>query len=606
MTLMVTDAVLSAAVRRLQTEIATRVRQRRAVTDGLAADLAALEGATQGAVVNGHLMQNFAARVAMGQHITVAYVGDSLATALGLGNGALRNHFNTAMGIAAPGWVSVHSLNAVPYLVTRTRTGAWTEDKASPTAIGPNNSHATTMDLTATLLLSTTGTVTAYVIHYLRQPGGARFRWRIGAGAWTGVSTGGVLAYMTLTVPGGGDLEIDIEAVGTAGLTIAGVDIRNDTAGKVTFQKLGSGGATAADYAAMPAAHLTAAYASILPDVVMVMLGINDLFALATPAAVVANVLDLVTTLRAVNPLCDVVLIGPPPVNSGSAAVIDDINLALRDLAVSEDFTFVNLRDHFGTRAQAVARGLADDIASTRHPTAEGGDLIGDVLFEALFAPWLRPDATPFAASLMNDASAGAMRATLGLGTLATEDGSWFGDRLQSVLPLTTDYVMTTIGTGGGATAILAGVNDAFDLFPFTPATDLTTAQVAVYVTTGIAGQQGKIVIYGTDAAGRPDALIWESPAVGFGSTGQKTTALAMTFTAGRLYWIGIRHNGMATLAAWPTGATPDIAGPAPSVNIQTTLRRSLTFATAAPASWGYSATEITANPAPAIWLRAA
>ena len=81
---------------------------------------------------------------------------------------------------------------------------------------------------------------------------------------------------------------------------------------------------------------------------------------------------------------------------------------------------------------------------------------------------------------------------------------------------------------------------------------------------------------------------------------------MALTLRRGVTCWLGIRHSSTATLSAWASTATPDLNGGSPVTTARKVLRRTLAYATAAPASWGYLASETNVGPGTAIWLRAA
>ena len=66
------------------------------------------------------------------------------------------------------------------------------------------------------------------------------------------------------------------------------------------------------------------------------------------------------------------------------------------------------------------------------------------------------------------------------------------------------------------------------------------------------------------------------------------------------------RHSSTATLSAWASTAMPDLNGGASVTTAREVLRRTLAYATAAPGTWGYLASETNAGPGTAIWLRAA
>jgi len=209
--------------------------------------------------------------------------------------------------------------------------------------------------------------------------------------------------------------------------------------------------------------------------------------------------------------------------------------------------------------------------------------------------------ASPADGWLWHNASTDQLRVRVGGMTriLADQDVPW-------LTPVAGDYALSTTGAGGAATGTLAGAANRMDLFPFIPRDDITLDRLAVNVTTLIAGALGKIVVYSSDATGRPASLLLETADLDFSTTGVKAATVALTLRRGICYWLGIRHSSSATLSAWASTATPDINGGAPATTARKVLRRTLAYATAAPASWGYLASETNAGPGTAIWLRAA
>lgn len=175
------------------------------------------------------------------------------------------------------------------------------------------------------------------------------------------------------------------------------------------------------------------------------------------------------------------------------------------------------------------------------------------------------------------------------------------------LVPPVGEYLQTTSGPGGAAAATLAGAANRFEIYPYLPRADLTLNQLVVNCTTAVASAQGKLVVYSSDADGRPDALVLETDPLNFATTGPKIAAVTLNLLQYQTYWFGIRHSSTATLSAWASTATPDInGGTAISTSARKTLRRTLAFATAAPRPWGFVSSEINPGPATAIWLRRA
>lgn len=177
---------------------------------------------------------------------------------------------------------------------------------------------------------------------------------------------------------------------------------------------------------------------------------------------------------------------------------------------------------------------------------------------------------------------------------------------LPSLVPPSGQFVSTTMGSGG-STTVLTGAANRIDLFPFVPSADLVADAVGVNCTTAVASAECKVVIYAALDNGQPGSLLFESSPTSLATTGNKVITAAVSLLRGRTYWLGIRHSANAALSAWALQATPDINGGTTMVtSARKTLRRSETFGNAAPATWNFVATEITAAVGTAIWLRMA
>lgn len=177
---------------------------------------------------------------------------------------------------------------------------------------------------------------------------------------------------------------------------------------------------------------------------------------------------------------------------------------------------------------------------------------------------------------------------------------------LPSLVPPSGEWASTTMGSGG-ATTVLAGAANRIDIFPFVPSADLTVNALGINCTTAVAGALAKFVVYSIDANGRPDLPILETGTIDLATTGNKVATASMTFYRGRTYWLGIRHSATAAVSSWSLQATPDInGGTSIMTSARKTIRRTVTFASAAPSPWSFVSSEIISAAAPAIWLRMA
>jgi hypothetical protein len=159
----------------------------------------------------------------------------------------------------------------------------------------------------------------------------------------------------------------------------------------------------------------------------------------------------------------------------------------------------------------------------------------------------------------------------------------------------------------GAATATLTGIANRIDLAPFFCGQTIVCDQIAVTITTIAASTFVKIVVYSANTDGTPANLIFESADLDAGTTGGREVALSYTFTAGTLYWLGVRYSGAPAVRAIPLTSALSLGASSSNVtSYLTILRKTRTFATAAESVWTYSAAEATTGAPPAIRLRSA
>ncbi len=209
---------------------------------------------------------------------------------------------------------------------------------------------------------------------------------------------------------------------------------------------------------------------------------------------------------------------------------------------------------------------------------------------------------SPVDGTLWHNATSGQIKARVAGKTSILSDQR----QISFILPPVGEYLMTTCYAGWSPVALGGGAS-RIDLFPYTPSQSFDLDQLAVNVTIAVAAALGKLVIYGSDEFGRPDALLAETSTLDYSTIGFKYASLNLSLLQGTSYWFGIRHSSTASLSAWQVYATPDInGGTLPSILGRKVLRRTMTFANPATPTWGFASSEITSVNATAIWMRRA
>jgi len=126
----------------------------------------------------------------------------------------------------------------------------------------------------------------------------------------------------------------------------------------------------------------------------------------------------------------------------------------------------------------------------------------------------------------------------------------------------------------------LASVADRLDLSLFIPAQDFEISQFSIYVSTGVASANTRILIY-SDNNNLPDTKLLESSNLDSSAIAQVSYTETFNFIKGQKYWVGTHASSTATLHAISvTGCLP-ISTNATALNNNSVYRKSVTFGSA-------------------------
>lgn len=321
----------------------------------------------------------------------VAVIGDSWVQN-DLITGPLRSMLTTAYGNAGTGWVSAVAYSggagaSPPSGFTLTKAGTWTESDAAAGSRGVDIQHANSVDDSAPVgSMQLIGTMTDVYIHYLKQANGGSFRWRVDGGSWTTVTTANATnLHATEAVTGLSNashtLDVEVVTASVAGVTLMGFDTRIGTDG-VRLHKLGNGGATAGDYAAVDATIWQAGLTALAPNLCIIVLGTNDDSGNVVPNTFNTNISTIISRIRTAMPLCDILLLTPGPNGLASGTYSTDYYVnVLRSRAVADSLACYDLYLALGNYTDGNSRGL---WANTSHLDADGGQQAADGLYETL------------------------------------------------------------------------------------------------------------------------------------------------------------------------------------------------------------------------------
>lgn len=160
----------------------------------------------------------------------------------------------------------------------------------------------------------------------------------------------------------------------------------------------------------------------------------------------------------------------------------------------------------------------------------------------------------------------------------------------------------------GTASGTLAGAANRVVMAPFYTSERLRIDQLGIAISTAVASSSLKCFIYGSDASGWPDALLYEGSAdLSGATTGYKSHSLDFTFDSGRQYWLGVKMNSTATYRTLNVSSAVNLGlSGSNATSYFTVITRTLTYANALPDPWVFTSTDLAASSPPSIRMRAA
>ena len=321
--------------------------------------------------------------------VVVAALGDSW-----ISNGRITDPlaawFHEQFGNAGSGYASFDPGNPPSSGVTVVRTGEWVDSDQQPTSRGIDIADSQSLDAATPAGITIVAPCHNFVIHYLRQPGGGDFRVRVGTDDWTTIQTFDERTqYATYAVNGldgaSRSLQIEIANGSTAGVTLMGVDCQRSDRG-ARLHKLGNGGATAAQYAAVSADTWQAGLTALSPHLVLILLGTNDAAQGHPPAGFGDALSVIIDRIRSALPLASIILVSPAenglaPGTYPFTAYVDE----MRHLAPLKGVAFLDLALDFGPYDENTwGTGRRDLYADLAHLNVNGGEVAAGLLIERL------------------------------------------------------------------------------------------------------------------------------------------------------------------------------------------------------------------------------
>lgn len=271
--------------------------------------------------------------------------------------------------------------NVDPSVATVSFVGGWNSSRYG---------NQTTPDICAvfsstvgnSITVTTTKKANSGALFYVAN--GASIRYRVNADAWIALTLNGS-GFADLTVNQAAGFTITFEVV-SGEAVLSGVSFANSDSGAIVH-KVGATGSQAAQWATQSAtAAWKAGIVKLSPNLVTILHGTNDQ-ATYNKVQFKQNMQTLITNIRSVLPLTDILLIAPCENGRNLPIKMSDYQDAMQELAYELKCGFINLQHHFGDTFSEYASTSPRNWfnADLIHPEpSTGGRAIADAVIKSI------------------------------------------------------------------------------------------------------------------------------------------------------------------------------------------------------------------------------
>ena len=294
--------------------------------------------------------------------LSIAIIGDSWTQNRDRWSGVVANQLISQFGDAGGGYTSFAFHPDVPSIVnenvrsdyTVARSGAWSSaySIASNTSPTPDICKIWSSEVGAKITCTTPATpnISECNLFYIGTSDGVA-RYRFNGGSWSTLNLNAVavdaLGIVNLTGFGTGAQTLEIEVVsGTCSL--GGVNWKSNNSG-VVVHKLGASGSKAQNWALVNESSFKSGLSTLVPNLVIIMLGTNDQGATRTTAQFTSDMTTLIDRVKTARPLADVLVVMPCENNrTNNSTPMVDYTKSIYELCKTKKCAFLDLQKDFG------------------------------------------------------------------------------------------------------------------------------------------------------------------------------------------------------------------------------------------------------------------
>lgn len=277
----------------------------------------------------------------------------------------LSSGINSAYG--GPGWCGFgyFTSGGLPYPKNSIRpselsiTIAAADWSTGTNSYGPDSAQVTATGASKSIVITPTVNLDSITILYERHSGSPGFQYRVNVngagGAYTNVTTSNatqdlqmLVIDVSAQVPGTTPYTIDILSLG-AGVILHGA-LAKRTGNVLTVHKCGHSGGVASNFGAN---SLWSTGMSLLnPSGVVIMFGTNEQVAFVEPETFRTNLQNIITIMKAINPILDIWIMAPSPTKYGNTETtvysLDQYCGILFQVAQANNGVFINHNEAVG------------------------------------------------------------------------------------------------------------------------------------------------------------------------------------------------------------------------------------------------------------------